>query len=122
VQIIVEVEVEAGVYASEQHQSRISAPGQCPNCGVGRSLEAHELENKDGKVLLLRDLSFQSEPRLMSDGVRTIFQFSSVKAKPLISAKFQKANAANSSKEKITKSIGVSLTRTNSADRRKKSI
>ena len=40
-QIIVEVEVEAGVYASEQHQSRISAPCECPNCGVGQSLEAH---------------------------------------------------------------------------------
>ena len=33
----------------------------------------YELENKDGKVLLLRDLSFQSEPRPMSDGVRTNF-------------------------------------------------
>jgi ribosomal protein S27AE len=41
VQIIVEVEVEAGVYASEQHQSRINAPSECPNCGVGQSLEAH---------------------------------------------------------------------------------
>ena len=40
-QIIVEVEVEAGVYASEQYQSRISAPSECPNCGVGQSLEAH---------------------------------------------------------------------------------
>ena len=27
--------------ASEQHQSRISAPSECPNCGVGQSLEAH---------------------------------------------------------------------------------
>jgi hypothetical protein len=41
VQIIVEVEVEAGVYASEQHQNRISAPSECPNCGMAQSLEAH---------------------------------------------------------------------------------
>jgi hypothetical protein len=41
VQIIVKVEVEAGVYASEQYQSRINAPSVCPNCGVGQSLEAH---------------------------------------------------------------------------------
>jgi hypothetical protein len=41
VQIIVEVEVEAGVYASEQYQSRISAPRVCPNCGIAQSLEAH---------------------------------------------------------------------------------
>jgi hypothetical protein len=41
VQIIVEVEVEAGVYASEQHQSRISAPSECPNRGIRQSLEAH---------------------------------------------------------------------------------
>jgi hypothetical protein len=41
VQIIVEVEVEAGAYASEQYQSRVSAPGVCPNCGIARSLEAH---------------------------------------------------------------------------------
>ena len=40
-QVIVEVEVEAGAYASEQYQSRINAPGVCPNCGVGQSLEAH---------------------------------------------------------------------------------
>ena len=40
-QIIVEVEVEAGVYASEQYQSRINAPSVCPNCGVAQSLEAH---------------------------------------------------------------------------------
>ena len=40
-QVIVEVEVEAGVYASEQYQSRINAPRVCPNCGVGQSLEAH---------------------------------------------------------------------------------
>jgi len=41
VQIIVEVEVEACVYAREQYQSRINAPSVCPNCGVGQSLEAH---------------------------------------------------------------------------------
>jgi hypothetical protein len=41
VQIIVEVEVEAGTYASEQYQSRISAPSVCPNCGIAQSLEAH---------------------------------------------------------------------------------
>ena len=41
VQVIVEVEVEAGTYASEQYQSRISAPGECPNCGIAQSLEAH---------------------------------------------------------------------------------
>jgi ABC-type polar amino acid transport system ATPase subunit len=41
VQIIVEVEVEAGVYASEQYQSRINAPSVCPNCGMAQSLEAH---------------------------------------------------------------------------------
>ena len=40
-QIIVEVEVEAGTYASEQYQSRISAPSVCPNCGIAESLEAH---------------------------------------------------------------------------------
>ena len=39
--IIVEVELEAGVYASEQYQSRINAPSVCPNCGVAQSLEAH---------------------------------------------------------------------------------
>ena len=38
---MVEVEVEAGAYASEQYQSRINAPGVCPNCGVAQSLEAH---------------------------------------------------------------------------------
>jgi hypothetical protein len=41
VQIIVEVEVEAGVYVSEQYQSRINAPSMCPNCGIAQSLEAH---------------------------------------------------------------------------------
>ena len=40
-QIIVEVEVEAGVYASEQYQSRIKAPSECPDCGIAQSLEAH---------------------------------------------------------------------------------
>ena len=40
-QVIVEVEVEAGVYASEQYQSRINAPRVCPNCGIAQSLEAH---------------------------------------------------------------------------------
>ena len=40
-QIIVKVEVEAGVYASEQYQNRINAPSVCPNCGVAQSLEAH---------------------------------------------------------------------------------
>ena len=40
-QVIVEVEVEAGVYAGEQYQSRISAPRACPNCGIEQSLEAH---------------------------------------------------------------------------------
>ena len=38
VQVIVEVEVEAGAYASEQYQSRITAPRACPNCGVAQSL------------------------------------------------------------------------------------
>ena len=37
VQVIVEVEVEAGTYASEQYQSRINAPGECPNCGIAQS-------------------------------------------------------------------------------------
>ena len=37
----VEVEVEAGVYASEQYQSRINAPSVCPNCGMAQSLAAH---------------------------------------------------------------------------------
>jgi hypothetical protein len=41
VQIIVELKVEAGVYVSEQYQSRISAPSVCPNCGIAQSLEAH---------------------------------------------------------------------------------
>jgi hypothetical protein len=41
VQIIVEVEVEAGVYVSEQYQSRIKAPSVCPECGIAQSLEAH---------------------------------------------------------------------------------
>jgi hypothetical protein len=41
VQVIVEVQVEAGVYAEEQYQSRIRAPETCPNCGIGQSLEAH---------------------------------------------------------------------------------
>ena len=40
-QIIVEVEVEAGVYASDQYQSRIKAPSVCPACGIAQSLEAH---------------------------------------------------------------------------------
>jgi hypothetical protein len=41
VQVIVEVEVEAGIYAGEQYQSRIKAPSVCPNCGIAQSLEAH---------------------------------------------------------------------------------
>ena len=41
VQVIVEVEVEAGAYVSEQYQSRITAPSACPNCGIGQRLEAH---------------------------------------------------------------------------------
>jgi hypothetical protein len=41
VQVIVEVEVEAGTYASEQYQCRIKAPSVCPDCGIGQSLEAH---------------------------------------------------------------------------------
>jgi hypothetical protein len=41
VQIIVAVEVEAGVYASKQYQTRIDAPNVCPNCGMAQSLEAH---------------------------------------------------------------------------------
>ena len=41
VQVIVEVEVEAGIYASEQYQSRIKAPSVCPDCGIAQSLEAH---------------------------------------------------------------------------------
>ena len=40
-QIIVVVEVEAGVYASEQYQSRIKAPSVCPGCGIAQSLGAH---------------------------------------------------------------------------------
>ena len=40
-QIIVEVEVEAGVYASEQYQSRIKIPSVCPDCDIAQSLEAH---------------------------------------------------------------------------------
>ena len=40
-QVIVEVEVEAGIYASEQYQSRIKAPSVCPDCGIAQSLEAH---------------------------------------------------------------------------------
>ena len=40
-QVIVEVQVEAGAYAKEQYQSRIRAPERCPNCGMGQSLEAH---------------------------------------------------------------------------------
>ena len=40
-QIIVEVEVDAGVYVSEQYQSRIKAPSVCPDCGIAQSLEAH---------------------------------------------------------------------------------
>ena len=40
-QIIVEVQVEAGVYATEQYQNRINAPRRCPNCEVAQSLEAH---------------------------------------------------------------------------------
>ena len=35
------VEVEAGVYVSEQYQSRISAPSACQNCCLAQSLEAH---------------------------------------------------------------------------------
>jgi hypothetical protein len=41
VQVIVEVQVEAGTYASEQYQSRINAPEVCPNCDIAQSLEAH---------------------------------------------------------------------------------
>ena len=41
VQVIVEVEVEAGTYVSEQFQGRINAPSECPNCGIAQSLEAH---------------------------------------------------------------------------------
>ena len=40
-QVIVELKVEAGVYVSEQYQSRITAPSVCPNCGIAQSLEAH---------------------------------------------------------------------------------
>jgi hypothetical protein len=41
VQVIVEVEVEAGTYVSDRYQSRIAAPSMCPNCGIAQSLEAH---------------------------------------------------------------------------------
>jgi hypothetical protein len=41
VQVIVELKVEAGVYVSEQYQSRITAPSVCPNCGIAESLETH---------------------------------------------------------------------------------
>jgi hypothetical protein len=41
VQVIVEVEVEAGTYVSEQFQCLINAPEVCPNCGIAESLEAH---------------------------------------------------------------------------------
>jgi len=41
VQTIVELEIEAGAYVSEQYQSRVNAPRVCPNCGTGQSLEAH---------------------------------------------------------------------------------
>ena len=41
VQVIVEVEVEAGIYAGEQYQSKIKAPSVCPDCGIAQSLEAH---------------------------------------------------------------------------------
>ena len=40
-QVIVELEVEAGAYFSEQYQSRINAPSVCPNCGIAQGLEAH---------------------------------------------------------------------------------
>jgi hypothetical protein len=41
VQVIIGVEVEAAAYVSEQYQSKIRAPGVCPNCGIAQSLEAH---------------------------------------------------------------------------------
>jgi hypothetical protein len=41
VQTIVELEVEAGAYVSEQYQSRINAPSVRPNCGIAQGLEAH---------------------------------------------------------------------------------
>jgi len=72
VQIIVEVEVEAGAYASEQYQSRVSAPGVCPNCGIARSLEAHGYywrwvtEAVCGRVLRIAVRRFL--PVLRSDG------------------------------------------------------
>ena len=56
-QTIVEVEVEAGAYVSEQYQSRVNAPSMCPNCGIGQSLEAHGYywrwitEAAEGRVL-----------------------------------------------------------------------
>ncbi len=40
-QVIVEVGIAIGAYVSEQYQSRIRAPSECPNCGIGQSLEAH---------------------------------------------------------------------------------
>ena len=40
-QVIVELEFEAGAYVSEQYQSRINAPSVCPNCGIAQGLEAH---------------------------------------------------------------------------------
>jgi hypothetical protein len=72
VQIIVEVEVEAGVYASERYQSRINAPSVCPNCGMAQSLEAHGYywrwvsEALLGKVLRMAVRRFLSV--LRSDG------------------------------------------------------
>jgi hypothetical protein len=41
VQVIVEVQVDAAEYVDEQYQSRIAAPGRCPNCGKAQSLQAH---------------------------------------------------------------------------------
>ena len=41
VQVIVEVGMEVDAYVREQYQRRIRAPGVCPNCGIGQSLEAH---------------------------------------------------------------------------------
>jgi hypothetical protein len=48
VQVIIGVEVEAATYVSEQYQSRIRAPSECPNCGIAQSLEAHEGHGREG--------------------------------------------------------------------------
>ena len=68
-QIIVEVEVEAGVYASEQYQSRIKAPSVCPNCGIAQSLEAQEdIELRRNDEAFLDGLGAQRIPDPTTSG------------------------------------------------------